>query len=235
MSLRELTEKARATDQATAKAQAVEEMFKKNTAADAFVKMIDAMPEEDQKAFAEVLRNPSIARKLVNGSPSPSQRPAAETTDFDEFTREEAPKAQPQPQNEEFRTLQRGMKVLLEAHQARMQQEQHQTMAQQVEASMNGFPVFSETPSGSKYARQAIMQTIAQNPGAKVDDVVASHAAQLHGLLQEQRQAAMPARNGEMRTSRQYQLPNLEREPTWKDLGSSGGLSAIGRALLERS
>lgn len=235
MSLKELADKARAHDQAVTKAATVEEMLKKQSAAAAFVQAIEGMPEEDQAAFAQVLRNPALARQLVNGrSPAPKAQP--EEADLDEFVNGQDSQPQRQvPDNEELRTLQRGVKVALEYIQGQKQQAQQQTLAQQVEASMNGFPVFGESSPGAKYARAAIMQSLAQNPGVKVDDVVAHHAVQLHGILQDQRQATVaPVRNSEPR-ARQFQLPVLDREPTYKDLGSSGGLSAIGRALLGRS
>lgn len=219
-------------DKALAKAQAVEEMFKKNVAAESFIKAIDSMPPEDQAAFAEVLKNPSLARKLIQ----PSGKPTAgeEPVDLDEFVNEpsQPTRRQAAPESEELRTIQRGLKVLLDDFQGRKQQEQQQTLAQRVEQSMAGFPVFSETQQGAKFARQSIMTQLAQNPSVNPDDIVAAHAAQLHGLLQEQRQQTYaPARNGEQRPApRQFQVPELEKPFTFQDLEAG----RIGRKLLGR-
>lgn len=228
--LQELVKKAQEHDKALAKANTVEEMLQKQSAAAAFMKVIDSIPPEHQAAFAEVLRNPSLALKLVGQPPG---KPAAdEAVDLDEFVngQDQQPRRQA-PESEELRTLQRGVKVLLEDLQGRRQQEQQQTLAQRVDQSMAGFPVFEETKAGAKFARQSIMTQLAQNPSVNPDEIVAAHAAQLHGLLQEQRQQTyVPPRTGEPRQAPRFQVPDLDKNFTFQDLEAG----RIGRKLLGR-
>lgn len=228
MSLKQLAELARTHESAQRKEAVAEEMLQKHAAATAFVRSLDAMDPADQEAFKVVLANPRLARKLVS---SPAQQPV----DDDPFGEQEPTTRQQQPGNAEsqrLELLERGMKALLEEAHARRGQEQQATLGQQVDKSMNSFEVFGENDSGKKFARQSIMQALAANPKAKVDDIVSQHAVQLHELLQAERQrsTAPSLGGGELRTQRQFQLPNLERDFTMKDLESG----RIGKMLLGR-
>lgn len=230
VSLKELAKKAQEHDSALQKAALAEEMFAKNATAAAFIKAVDAMDPEDQRAFAEVVKNPKLARSLLgkaNGQPQAPQE--ASDDDIDEIVNG-SPRSNGHAPPDRIATLERAVHALLQDRQSRIQGEEKATMAQRVEQTMGSFPVFGESEAGAKFARQAILTKLAANPSLPMDDVVAEHATQLHSLLQEQRSAAMPS-GGVGRSPRPIrELPNLEGDFTAADLMSG----RIGKSLLGR-
>lgn len=222
--VKDLVSQAMKAEELEMKHKVLEEVVQKNAAAAAFVKVIDGMAPEDQEAFKAVLANPRLARQLTQQRPPQRDQ---ETEVEDEIIENLNGIAQPKqraaqpPQDDVVRQT---LSVLLEDYRQRRAAQETQTLEQKIESAMNPYQGFQALePEGRRFAREAISNAVARNPNAKLDDVVAQHAANYERMLMGRR--APEAVGAPPRT---FQPSDPGKQFTGEDLANGD----IGRRLL---
>lgn len=217
--LSDLVAKAKAAEQAENKARTLETAFKKNAAAEALADALDKIPEEDREAVQQILLNPSLARRALNGHSKPKPR-----DEVDETLDEETPNA---PEESRLEALERSVQSVMNYLTGEQQARHQQSIGQQIDATMQTFPVFSENEDMAKFARRAIATQIAANPSGKIEDIVADAATMAHKILQQERRGQLPAPSV-ARALNQVRL-QPDKPPTADDLTSG----RLGKLLMK--
>lgn len=218
--LSDLVAKAKAAEEAQNRAKTLETAFKKNAAAEALAEALDKIPEEDREAVQQILLKPELARRALNGHAKPKPRDEVDETLDDE--------PDDAPEDARLAAVERSLQSVMNYLTGEQQARQQQSIGQQIEATMQTFPVFSENEEMAQFARRAIATQIAANPQAKIDDIVAETATMAHKILQQERRGQLPA-PAVARSLNQIRNTNPDKPPSADDLLSG----RLGKSLLK--
>lgn len=178
----DLLAKATKADELETQNKALAAMLEKNAAAAAFVKSVESMDPEDREAFSAVLANPKLARQLRQ-QPAPRQQSNEEDEIIEGLNDYQKPRQRPtEPPADD--AVRQTLGILLEDYRQRRAQQETMTLEQKIDGAMNQYPGFQNLETeGKRFAREAIVNALARNPKANLDDVVAQNAAHYERML----------------------------------------------------